>query len=325
MEKTVFIQLNSTCNQHCLFCNRPPQSERSPEYLTFEQVIKKIDECADDPEIIRVCLTGGEPTLYPRLVEAVTRCHERGKHVEIQTNGVALTKERIKELKDAGIDIINFAFHSHKKEISNRLRGVDFGFENITESIKEANRLGIVIHIVHVITKLNYKDLPEFIDTFSDMGLDLPKMFLNLSIVVPDGWAWENKDVIVPRMSDIKPYLIEACHKCKEYGITFDISEVVPLCIVDGYEDMAISTVFKINNAVIVDDYHTGKKSLEFAAADESWAMKAPQCVKCSMNEICVGFYPHLSEMYGFEDYVPRTDDPAEIISRFKGPEDDRQ
>ena len=51
--------------------------------------------------------------------------------------------------------------------------------------------MGFESHVIHVINSLNYMDLPEFIDFMNEMNLK--ELQLNLSIVVPEGWAWENK------------------------------------------------------------------------------------------------------------------------------------
>ncbi len=307
-----YIQINTTCNQKCVFCNRPPESG-TKQIFKLEDIKKRIEEISKNPEVKRIIFTGGEPLLFPNLSEIIRWAKKYSFITEIQTNGTLLDINKLSEFKKAGLDIINFAFHSHKKDISNKLRRVKFGFEKINENLKLADEMGFRIHIIHVINSLNYKDLPEFIDYMNE--LNLQTLWLNLSIVVPEGWAWENK-WIIPRMSDIKPYLIEAMKRCKKYNIKFDVSEIVPLCIVNGFEENAISTLFKISNLEIVDDYLTGKRSLDFANPDSHYAAKAPQCQECTFNNICAGFYPRLKELYGVDDFIPRKDDPLLVLKK---------
>jgi MoaA/NifB/PqqE/SkfB family radical SAM enzyme len=51
-----------------------------------------------------VCLTGGEPTLHPELVELVRRMAELGiRRRQVLTNGYRLTPELVEGLNDAGL------------------------------------------------------------------------------------------------------------------------------------------------------------------------------------------------------------------------------
>ena len=310
----IYIQVTSMCNQRCVFCNRPPSLSRTERSATPLSLIKnKIKELSYNPSVKRIIFTGGEPLMYPQLIDAIYYAKKFHFITEIQTNGTLLSLEKLTSLKKAGLDIINFAFHSHIKTTSNRLRGVNFGYNDIIRNLKLADKLGFEIHVIHVINSLNYKDLPNFIDFIQKLSLH--NLYLNLSLVVPEGWAWENK-WIIPRMKNVKPYLLKACKKCEQYKIKFDVSEIVPLCIVNGFEEHAISTVSKISNSKIIDDYFTGKRVLDFSNPASTYAVKAPQCEKCTFNRICAGFYPRLAELYGFEDFIPRKDDPLLVIKK---------
>jgi MoaA/NifB/PqqE/SkfB family radical SAM enzyme len=313
----VYIQVTSMCNQRCVFCNRPPSLSRTERSVTPLSLIKnKIKELSYNPSVKRIIFTGGEPLMYSQLIDAIRYAKKFHFITEIQTNGTLLSLEKLTILKKTGLDIINFAFHSHIKTISNRLRGVNFGYNDIIRNLKLADKSGFEIHIIHVINSLNYEDLPDFIDFIQKLSLH--NLYLNLSIVVPEGWAWENK-WIIPRMKNVKPYLLKACKKCEQYKIKFDISEIVPLCIVPGFEKHAVSTVFKVRNLIITDDYFTGKRYINFADLNKEQAMKAPQCTNCTLNNICAGFYPRLKDLYGYKDFKPRHDDPMKIINDILG------
>lgn len=314
----VYLQLNSICNQRCLFCNRPPINGDEPP-TPLDLVTNKIDCLANDSNVKRIVFTGGEPTLYPYLKEVISYAAHKNKTVEIQTNATILDKNGFKELKDAGLSIVNMAFHSHIDVTSRTLRGVPFGDQRIKENLVAISNLGIELHVIFVINKINFRELPDFVDYLSQMDIDWRSFYLNLSIVVPEGWARENKEMIVPRMSDIKPYLVEACARCVQYDIKFDISEFVPLCIVPGFEHKAISTVFRMTKVKIIDDHYGDEKVLDFVDPDGPYASKAPQCAQCSLNSICVGFYPALKDMHGVEDYEPSNKDPQIIINKIMG------
>ncbi len=308
-----YLQINTNCNQKCVFCNRPPINY-NPRVYSLTEVGKEIRKLRRNKDITRIILTGGEPTLHPQLAEIIKEGKKSGFGVEIQTNGTTFAKKELAVWKKAGLNIINFAFHSHKEKISNKLRGVNYGFEKIIENIHAARDQGFEIHLVHVINSLNYKSMPVFVDFVH--SLKLKNFYLNLSLVVPDGWAWENR-WIIPKSADIGPYLRRACEKCVEYDIRFDISEIVPLCLVKGFESHAVSTNFRLKGLNILDDYYQGERILDFSDPGEEMAAKASQCVKCTMNSICGGFYPKLKQLYGTADYKPRRDSLKKVIEKF--------
>ena len=310
-ETHVFIQVNNSCNQKCVFCNRPPNS-LSHQNAEISDIKNKIKRFSKNKDISTIVFTGGETLLYPKLPEAIKFAKKLNFKTIIQTNGTLLHVQ-IEELKKAGLDKINFALHSHKKVVSNKIRGTEFGFEKINENILLATKMGFEIHIIHVVNSLNFQDLPEFVEYLNSQNLN--KIWINFSLVVPEGWAWENK-WIIPRYMKLKPFLIKAMEKCDKYDIQFDISEIVPLCIVEGFEEHAISTMFKIADMKIIDDYLTGFRNLNFTNPSDEHASKAPQCQDCKLNNVCSGFYPRMKEQFGVDDFVPFKGDPAPILKK---------
>ena len=318
MAINAYLQINEICNQKCLFCNRPPNiMEANP--FSLEGLKRRVDDICSDPDVTRIIFTGGEPTLHPYLKEIIEYAAKKVEKIEIQTNGTILDRRKMEDLKSAGLSIINYAFHSHNKETSYTLRGVRFGYEKIENGLLDAIASGLEVHVIFVINKINFRELPEFIDYLKSIGVGGPGFCLNLSIVVPEGWAWENKEIVVPRMADIKPYLIKACLKCVEHDINFDISEFVPLCIVPGFEDRAVSTASLVTRTRILDESFKDDsgKMLDFSNIDPDRSLKAPQCQECSLSSICSGFYSRLGDLYGVDDYEPSTLDPNEIMSRY--------
>ena len=306
-----FLQVVNSCNQKCVFCNRPP-SEDINQRINIVDIKKNIKEFSKNKNIRTLVFTGGETLLYPKLSEAVKYAKKLHFKIGMQTNG-SLLHTQIKELKDAGLEKIYFAFHSHKKHISCKIRGTNYGFEKINDNLKLASKMGFDIHIIHVINSQNYQDMPEFVDYIHE--LNLKKFWLNFSLIVPEGWAWDNK-WIIPRYIKVKPFLIKAMRKCDEYNLDFDVSETVPLCIVEGYEEHAISTLFKIRDIKIIDEYMTGNRILDFINPSNDYASKAPQCQDCKLNNICAGFYSRIKELYGVSDFIPFTGDPTPILKR---------
>ena len=309
-----YVYLNDACNQKCIFCSRPPEGK----LFSLESVKAKIDEYADDSDIAKIVLTGGEPTIHPNFKEIVGYAVSKNKQIDIQTNGSVLDRKDYEDLRDIGLKSVSYAYTSHIPAISNALRGVAGGFEKIESGLIAADALGMEIHLVHVVNKMNFIYLPEFIEHIEYLGIDKRKLWLNIMMVCPSGAAWDNREAIIPRLKDIKPYLIEACHKCNKLGIAFDISEVVPLCVVSGFEKHVSATRFKAHNIRIVDEnysvYGIDNSTIDFNKNNPNLSIKAPGCSSCSLTALCTGFYPQIAELYGTDDFTPQTNDPGPIL-----------
>ncbi len=94
---TLFLELTGRCNERCVHC----YADAAPtvtEALSREDVLRVIEE-ASQLGFRRIQLTGGDPLLCDFLPEAVAHARTHGiPHIEIYTNGLALTAELLAEL-----------------------------------------------------------------------------------------------------------------------------------------------------------------------------------------------------------------------------------
>ncbi|MEA2036930.1 MAG: anaerobic ribonucleoside-triphosphate reductase activating protein [Nanoarchaeota archaeon] len=93
---TVFI---STCNFRCGFCHNPELVNDSFELdkISEKDVLDFLD--SRKKVLDGVCITGGEPTLYPNLKGFISKIKEKGFKVKLDTNGMkpSILKELIDE------------------------------------------------------------------------------------------------------------------------------------------------------------------------------------------------------------------------------------
>ncbi len=104
------IQVNASCNFKCFFCHMEGTDENAVT-LSPEEIEKAVMVAAKNG-VNRVKFTGGEPLLRKDLEEIIARTR---KHIEgdisLTTNAYFL-KQRIKGLRDAGLNRINISMHS---------------------------------------------------------------------------------------------------------------------------------------------------------------------------------------------------------------------
>jgi len=170
--RTNLIQIRPTtcCNLKCKFCStsagmHPVEYEVQPDYLIewVKQVIK-LKEC---DEIEANIDSVGEPTSYNYLIELIKELKNipEIRFISMQTNGVLLTKEKIKLIEESGLNRINLSIHSLNEKLAKEL--ADVHFYNIKKIIKIADlikKTKMELNLTPVyIPKINDEEIPKLI------------------------------------------------------------------------------------------------------------------------------------------------------------------
>ena len=128
---TIFV---GNCNMHCPFCHnaslvlRPNTQPIIPkeDVLSYLKKRKSILE--------GVCITGGEPTLYPDLPYFISQIKEIGHKVKLDTNGT--NPDMIRELVDKSlIDYVAMDIKNSKEKYITTAGNKDVSMDKINESV----------------------------------------------------------------------------------------------------------------------------------------------------------------------------------------------
>src|SRR3954453_1719393 len=92
-------------NLDCVYCTEYDNSRPHPSIDDLKQWIRKIRELGT----MRIALVGGEPLVHPDIVELVRYCRELGFATSLTTNGFLLTRERLRQLEDAGLQVMQIS------------------------------------------------------------------------------------------------------------------------------------------------------------------------------------------------------------------------
>lgn len=106
-----WLEPTAVCNLACDGCYR--QNEKD-SHKPFEEVKHELDIFQKYRNTDCVSIAGGEPLLYPHILDLVSEIKKRGIKPIINTNGKALTKGMLRDLKKAGV--FGFTFHVDSKQ-----------------------------------------------------------------------------------------------------------------------------------------------------------------------------------------------------------------
>ena len=106
-----WLEPTSQCNLHCEGCYRKNEVN---SHKSLEKVREELNVFKSLRKTDAISIAGGEPLLHPQIVDIVKMISEMGNKPVINTNGIALTEELLKELKKAGV--YGFTFHIDSKQ-----------------------------------------------------------------------------------------------------------------------------------------------------------------------------------------------------------------
>ena len=163
------IQVNATCNFKCFFCHMEGTDENAAT-LTPEE-IERVVAVAAENGVNRIKFTGGEPLLRKDLEEIIgrTRKHVDGD-ISLTTNAYFL-KQRVKGLRDAGLNRINISMHSIEQDKFVDITKVD-AIDVVEEGIDAAIGVGLSpVKVNFVVLKgINDDQIDAMIDFTAKKG-----------------------------------------------------------------------------------------------------------------------------------------------------------
>jgi organic radical activating enzyme len=105
-----WLEVTDICNLHCEGCYR----QRITGHKTLEQLKEEVLFFKRWRNPDNVSIAGGEPLIYPHIVELVAFIKENKMKPIVLTNAMALTPELLKELKKAGLAGFTIHIDSHQ-------------------------------------------------------------------------------------------------------------------------------------------------------------------------------------------------------------------
>lgn len=289
------VKLNFTCNNMCRFCVQGDKRHKK-KGKTTEEIKDLLTE--NSGRYKEVVFTGGEITIRPDIVEIVKHATGEGYEIiQMQTNGRMFSDlEFCKKMISAGANDFGLSLHGHCKEVHEGLTRAKGSFAQTIKGIRNLTGLGQSVKTNTVITKQNYRNLPDMAKIFCLSGVTQ----FQLAFVHILGSAYENRESIVPRKSEIMPYVMEALDTGIKYGVSV-MTEAIPYCLMSGYEDYVAERIIpetKIYDADQVTECFSKVRK-------EEGKIKHPKCESCRRYSVCEGPWREYPDLYGWDEFIP--------------------
>jgi len=194
----LLAELTYKCPLHCVFCYNPTELRHARAELTTAQWVDVMRQ-ARALGAAQIGFSGGEPLLRDDLVELVQAAHDMGYYTNLITSGVGLTAERARALKDAGLDHVQLSFQDSTRELN------DFLSHTRTFELKQRVARLIKEHDWPMVMNcvLHRHNLPH-VRKIIDMAVALEAEYLELANTQYYGWAWINRDHLMPTREELE-------------------------------------------------------------------------------------------------------------------------
>jgi radical SAM protein with 4Fe4S-binding SPASM domain len=184
---TMEVEFSQLCNFRCPYCYL---DARPKDELTSDEIRDLILQ-ARDLGVRKIIILGGEPMIYPRILEKIHFIRNHGMEVEIFTNGSNMTKENAAELALLGVKVV-LKMNSRDAVIQNRLCGLDDADRIIRDAFTHLLQAGYgpggkPMAISSVVSSVNIDELPGMWRWLRDQQIDP-----YFEMITPQGSAVEN-------------------------------------------------------------------------------------------------------------------------------------
>jgi MoaA/NifB/PqqE/SkfB family radical SAM enzyme len=229
-DRTLILHLGFSCNNRCSHCIAAVEREANAgRWLAFEAMEARLRQAAVQKKLRKLIVSGGEPTLYPRLPEVIALGKSLGLAVQLQTNGRRLADPAYaRVLFESGVDEFFLTFQGPDAAIHDALTLAEGSFVETTAAVGHVLALGGRLIVNTVIAEGNYRELPRVASYTTGLGArDVHYWF-----IVPD--RYDATAPVVPRVSDVAPWLCRAIETAEAAGARATV-KFFPACLLGPY------------------------------------------------------------------------------------------
>ncbi len=177
------------CDLACVHCRAEAESKSYPGELNTKQALDLIHQISEWKVPLFV-MTGGDPLKRSDLMTLVKECKKLKMNFALAPSVTPrLTREKLIELRDAGVHRISLSLDGANALTHDNFRGIPGTFDRVIEACKTIRQLGIHLQINTTISRHNKFQVWEIAQLLREFSIDLWSVFF----LVPTGRAQKNQ------------------------------------------------------------------------------------------------------------------------------------
>ncbi len=176
MEDTLSIiswNVTGRCNLSCRHCYLPAHNDgsgRNHHELLTKEAFGVIDQIARVNHEAMLILSGGEPLLREDIFELAVHASGKGMMVVLGSNGLLIDERVASSLTRSGVTGISISLDSVDPEIHDEMRSHEAAWQSAVKAIAICRSEGLSVQINAVVTRKNFRAIPELIEYAYALG-----------------------------------------------------------------------------------------------------------------------------------------------------------
>jgi radical SAM protein with 4Fe4S-binding SPASM domain len=303
------IEFNRDCNFNCIYCYAR-NGVNGKQELTEEEIRDVINQ-AKKIGVKKVIILGGEPMLYPRIMEMIEFIKGLDIQIELFTNGTNITETLAKKLSEKGVVVV-LKLNTSDEKLQDILAGRKGAYRQIHTALDNLKKAGYPdttpMGISTVICRQNFNELVQMWEWLREQRISP-----YFEMITPQGKARENDCLSVGsdkirdlffKLSEIdrekyghnwlpQPPLVGGQCLRHQFSCAVNVYGDVSPCVgvtipVGNIREKKLADIIK--DSEVIEDIRNYKKLI-----------KGP-CGKCAKNDECYGCRGAAYQMTG--DYL---------------------
>ncbi len=175
----IAVNLTKRCNLACSHCymdaeQRIAINDRELKPFELKDFFNELSRRAPGTIVV---LTGGEPLMYPDLLDLISHCSKLGLRPVVGTNGLLLHEKKVIELKAAGLHGVGVSLDGSTPKVHDDFRGMPGSFNKVCENIKSCVKQGLHVQIHYTIHEKNKHEWEKSIGLAKSLGASILNFF----------------------------------------------------------------------------------------------------------------------------------------------------
>ena len=228
----VNIEITDACNVKCRHCYNFWRFENSPSFSMTQEKMDKLINMLVDAGVFHAVLSGGEPFVNFDVLEyGLKKLQENNISVSCNSNLMLATDDKIKKLKNVGLDHILTSLNSYDEETNDYIVHQKGAFKRIIKGIEVAVKNGIRVSVNMIVYKKNKGHVYDTGKFVYELGCQ--KIFGTR--VIPPVNLKNVNEIDIGREDTIN-ILEQLLRVKKETGIMIGTLVSYPLCLLSNLE-----------------------------------------------------------------------------------------
>ncbi|GGE78259.1 coenzyme PQQ synthesis protein E [Streptosporangium jomthongense] len=195
----LLAELTYRCPLQCPYCSNPLNFAQTTSELTTEEWASVLRQ-GRETGAAQLGFSGGEPLVRQDLGELIAEARHLGYYSNLITSGLGLTKAKVDDFAQAGLDHIQVSFQSSDPDLNNAVAGSRKAFAQKLAMARAVKDAGYPMVLNFVIHRHNIHQMNDIVALCERLGAD----YVELATCQYYGWAFRNREGLMPSRAQLE-------------------------------------------------------------------------------------------------------------------------